>query len=575
MSFGCEQATKEMNTDPGTEAPLICQPMQVMDCYCANGGSGTAACLPDGSGYGLCENCESSSPATPPATPPTTQDPVNPAPRDPAPADPTPAEPALDDIVDTAIKAEGFTTLVSLVQAADLVSTLKSEGPFTVFAPTDDAFALLPAELVETLNADAQLLTDVLTYHVVSGEFAAANLAAISELKTVNGATISISAGADGSVIINENVKVIIADIECSNGIIHAVDAVIIPPAEEAPVDETPVDETPVDETPVDETPVDETPVDETPVEETPVDETPVEETPVDDKPEDVNPLGDASCALPGLEGEETRCGQYNVDWVCNCDEACAQFEDCCEDLETVCNAEELPVDETPETEVPADTVTFEDIHPVFVKSCSGWACHQYTGFAQADINLAYDAMIEKSFANNIVDAIVDGRMPVGNFGLPLCSGDPAVDTNPKCLTQEEMDLLLAWYANFTGETSEEETPAPVEEGPEPVEPIEEEPEVPAQATFEDVHPVFEQGCSGFFCHSGGLANDNIETAYEAVIANNLCEPILEEISTGSMPLGQECTGDPQSDAGTPGCLTPVQYDLVVSWVTGAVPCPE
>jgi hypothetical protein len=222
------------------------------------------------------------------------------------------------------------------------------------------------------------------------------------------------------------------------------------------------------------------------------------------------------------------------------------------------------------DTETETDTeVTFEDIHPVFVKSCTGWACHQYSGFAQEDIALAYEALEEKNFANNIVDAVLDGRMPVGNFGLPLCSGDPAVDTNPKCLTQEEIDLLILWFDAYTGATTGEE-PVPGEEGGLPGEPVE-----PAQTTFEEVHPVFEAGCSGFFCHSGGLANDNIDVAYQKIASQDLCEKILEEISTGDMPLGKDCTGDPIADAGKSGCLSQEQFELVFSWVTGDVPCAE
>lgn len=137
------------------------------------------------------------------------------------------------DIVDIAAADGRFTTLVAAVQAAGLVDTLKSEGPFTVFAPTDDAFAALPAGTVEGLLADIPALTDVLTYHVVSGAVMAADVVGLTSAPTVQGSDIAISVR-DGSVYLNDTVQVIITDIMASNGVIHVIDGVLLPPAEEA-----------------------------------------------------------------------------------------------------------------------------------------------------------------------------------------------------------------------------------------------------------------------------------------------------------------------------------------------------
>ena len=133
------------------------------------------------------------------------------------------------DIVDTAVGAGSFNTLVAAVQAADLVDTLKGEGPFTVFAPTDDAFAKLPAGTVEDLlkpeNKDK--LKAILTYHVVSGKYMAKDVATMKMADTVNGQSVMISMDA-GNVMV-DNAKVVQADIECSNGVIHVIDTVILP----------------------------------------------------------------------------------------------------------------------------------------------------------------------------------------------------------------------------------------------------------------------------------------------------------------------------------------------------------
>jgi uncharacterized surface protein with fasciclin (FAS1) repeats len=139
-----------------------------------------------------------------------------------------PAE--LSDIVDTAVADGRFTTLAAALQAAGLVETLKSEGPFTVFAPTDDAFAKLPAGTVETLLKPENLeqLKSILLYHVVAGKVMAADVVTLTSANAVSGAQISIKIQ-DGKVYLNETIQVIITDIETSNGVIHVIDAVLLP----------------------------------------------------------------------------------------------------------------------------------------------------------------------------------------------------------------------------------------------------------------------------------------------------------------------------------------------------------
>jgi transforming growth factor-beta-induced protein len=135
------------------------------------------------------------------------------------------------DIVDTAAADERFKTLVAAVQAAGLVETLKGEGPFTVFAPTDDAFAALPAGTLDSLllPENKQQLTDILTYHVVPGKVLAADVTGLTEAPTVLGENINVKV-ADGKVFLNDNVQVVITDIETTNGVIHVIDAVLLPP---------------------------------------------------------------------------------------------------------------------------------------------------------------------------------------------------------------------------------------------------------------------------------------------------------------------------------------------------------
>ena len=133
------------------------------------------------------------------------------------------------DIVDTAVEAGSFKTLVAAVKAAGLVDTLKGEGPFTVFAPTDEAFAKLPKGTVESLlkPENKQKLVDILTYHVVPGKVKAKKAAKLDSAKTVNGLEIAIKPS--GKTLMINKSKVIKADIKTSNGIIHVIDAVLLP----------------------------------------------------------------------------------------------------------------------------------------------------------------------------------------------------------------------------------------------------------------------------------------------------------------------------------------------------------
>lgn len=140
-----------------------------------------------------------------------------------------------DDIVDTAAKNDNFSTLVTAIKAADLVDTLKGAGPFTVFAPTNEAFAKLKkkigAKKFEAILADKAALTSILTYHVISGKVMAASVVKLkngSKVKTVEGAAISIFN--KNGVRVNK-ANVVKTDIECDNGVIHVIDAVLLPPA--------------------------------------------------------------------------------------------------------------------------------------------------------------------------------------------------------------------------------------------------------------------------------------------------------------------------------------------------------
>ena len=132
----------------------------------------------------------------------------------------------MQDIVDIAVANGSFTTLVAAVEAAGLVDTLKGEGPFTVFAPTDEAFAALPEGTVEALLNDIPALTAILTYHVVPGAVMSGDLSDGMMAPTVNGQSVTITLG-DGVMV--DGANVIMADIEASNGVIHVIDAVILP----------------------------------------------------------------------------------------------------------------------------------------------------------------------------------------------------------------------------------------------------------------------------------------------------------------------------------------------------------
>lgn len=130
------------------------------------------------------------------------------------------------DIVDTAVNAGSFTTLVAAVKAAGLVETLKGAGPFTVFAPTDEAFAKLPAGTVEGLLKDLPKLKQILTYHVVAGKVMAADVVKLKSAKTVEGSEVKIDA--TSGVNIN-NATVVTPDVAADNGVIHIIDTVLLP----------------------------------------------------------------------------------------------------------------------------------------------------------------------------------------------------------------------------------------------------------------------------------------------------------------------------------------------------------
>ena len=133
------------------------------------------------------------------------------------------------DIVDTAVAAGDFKTLATALQAAGLVDTLKGAGPFTVFAPTDEAFAKLPAGTVEDLlkPENKQKLVSILTYHVVAGDVMAKDVVKLTEAKTVNGKEVKIMV--QGGKVMVDGANVTKTDIKCSNGVIHVIDSVLLP----------------------------------------------------------------------------------------------------------------------------------------------------------------------------------------------------------------------------------------------------------------------------------------------------------------------------------------------------------
>lgn len=139
---------------------------------------------------------------------------------------PSVAQAGQRDIVDTAVAAGSFKTLAAALQAAGLIETLKGAGPFTVFAPTDEAFAKIPKADLDALLKDKAKLTAVLTYHVVPGKVTAADVVKLTSAKTVQGGTIAINAASGVTV---NGAKVVKTDIEASNGVIHVIDTVILP----------------------------------------------------------------------------------------------------------------------------------------------------------------------------------------------------------------------------------------------------------------------------------------------------------------------------------------------------------
>ena len=132
----------------------------------------------------------------------------------------------MKNIVETAVAAGSFKTLVTAVQVAGLVDTLSGAGPFTVFAPTDEAFAKIPKETLDAVLADKAKLTAILTYHVVAGKVMASDVMGLTSAKTVQGGEVKIDTAY--GVMIN-NAKVVKADIEGSNGVIHVIDSVLMP----------------------------------------------------------------------------------------------------------------------------------------------------------------------------------------------------------------------------------------------------------------------------------------------------------------------------------------------------------
>ena len=139
------------------------------------------------------------------------------------------SQPSSSTIVETAVATDALSTLVAAVTAADLVETLSGDGPFTVFAPTNDAFGALPAGTVDTLlePANREKLTSVLTFHVVSGKLLAADLSDGQTLTTVQGQTLTVKI--DGATVTVNGVPVVQADVEASNGVVHVIGGVLLP----------------------------------------------------------------------------------------------------------------------------------------------------------------------------------------------------------------------------------------------------------------------------------------------------------------------------------------------------------
>ena len=145
-------------------------------------------------------------------------------------AAPSAAASAAGDIVQVATSAGSFKTLLQAATAAGLVDTLKGAGPYTVFAPTDAAFAALPAGTLDGLLKDPTKLKDILLYHVISGQVTADQVVKLASATTVEGKPIKITVK-DGTVYLNDTAKVVTTDIPASNGVIHVIDAVLLPPS--------------------------------------------------------------------------------------------------------------------------------------------------------------------------------------------------------------------------------------------------------------------------------------------------------------------------------------------------------
>ncbi|HEY8198705.1 MAG TPA: fasciclin domain-containing protein [Candidatus Limnocylindrales bacterium] len=175
-----------------------------------------------------CTGATSESPAaTGPGTPAPTEASATMAPASEAPS--VTAKPG--DIVATADAAGSFKTLLAAATAAGLVETLQGDGPFTIFAPTDEAFAALPAGTLDSLLADTAALKQILLYHVVSGAVKAADVVGMTSAESLEGSPITVAVK-DGTVYLNETAKVIATDVVASNGVIHVIDQVLLPPSE-------------------------------------------------------------------------------------------------------------------------------------------------------------------------------------------------------------------------------------------------------------------------------------------------------------------------------------------------------
>lgn len=131
------------------------------------------------------------------------------------------------NIFETAKSSGGFTTLLAAIEAAGLKQTLATEGPFTVFAPNDEAFKKIPAETIQQLLKDQDQLTQVLTFHVLSGKHAASEVVKLSQVKTLQGSVLPVKVS--GSNVFIGDAKVVTTDLECENGIVHVIDSVLFP----------------------------------------------------------------------------------------------------------------------------------------------------------------------------------------------------------------------------------------------------------------------------------------------------------------------------------------------------------